>query len=339
MSRFGWRSLAVMMTLILFAGCQKNNSVELLNVSYDPTRELYRKIHRMFAEKYLAETGVEVRIRRSHGGSGSQAGAVINGLPADLVSLAVQPDLDAIANTGLIREDWHTVTNSFEPKSKRSLPYTSTIVFVVRKGNPKQIFDWDDLTNPGVKVIPANPKTGGGARLNFLAAYGAFKYQGDSEAVIFEKLKTIYHNAPVLDGGARAATITFVRKCIGDVQVTWENEAELEKLELGDEVEIIRPRVSILAEPHVVMVDRNVDAHGTRGITEAFMDFLHSEPAQEVIAEQYYRPSNPTTMAKYRDRFPTMKLLRVDEIIEGGWPAAQKRFFANGGVFDQIFQP
>ncbi|VTS03642.1 sulfate transporter subunit : Sulfate-binding protein OS=Enterobacter cloacae S611 GN=sbp PE=4 SV=1: SBP_bac_11 [Tuwongella immobilis] len=325
-------TIGAMLILLLLSGCQRDQTIELLNVSYDPTRELYRKLHRMFAEQYRAETGKDVRIRRSHGGSSSQASAVMNGLHADVVTLAVRPDIDAIAKTGRIRSDWLT------SQPNRSLPYTSTIVFVVRRGNPKQIHDWDDLVKPGVQVIPANPKTGGGARLNFLAAYGAFRKQGNSEAEALEKLGVLYRNAPVLDGGARSATITFVRKNIGDVQLTWENEAELEKIELGDAIEIIRPKVSILAEPHVALVDQNVDEKGTREITQAFLQFLYSETAQEVIAQEFYRPTNPTIAEKYRDRFPPMELLRVDDVVPGGWDAAQKRFFASGGIFDQIYR-
>jgi len=334
MSALSRRSLLLGVTVLLgLSGCRgADNTVELLNVSYDPTRELYRKLNRTFAEHYRAETGQNVRIRQSHGGSGAQARAVIDGLPADIVTLCVWADTDAIRKKGMIKDKWE------ERFPNRSLPYYSTIVLVVRKGNPKGIHDWEDLAKPGVQVIPSNPKTGGGARVNFLAMWGAMRRKGMSEAKVMEFLTHVYANVPVLDSGARAATITFARRNIGDVQVGWENEARLELAELGDEVEIVYPTVSIYAEPYVAIVDENVDRKGTRDAAEAYLKYLYTDEAQVIIAENFYRPTNPAVAKRYSDKFPAIELMRIQEIVPGGWGEAQKRFFADGGIFDQIYQ-
>jgi sulfate transport system substrate-binding protein len=340
--------LAVSAVLLIVgaSGCgSSGNEVELLNVSYDPTRELYRKLNRAFVEEYQREKGVTVTIRQSHGGSGSQARAVMDGLPADVVTLAMWSDTNAIAKKGLIAKDWETRFDN------HSLPYFSTIVFVVRKGNPKGIHDWSDLLKPGVQIIGPNPKTSGGAKLNLLAAWGAVlrkrgitenssaaeRAAAEAEAKAF--VTQIYRQCPVLDSGARGATVTFARRMIGDVHLTWENEARLETEELRDELEVVYPSCSIKAEPHVAVVDQNVDQKNTRAVAEAYLKFLYTEKAQEIIAQNFYRPTNAAVAEKYTDRFPNIDLFRIDYIDKGGWDAAQKRFFADGALFDQIYQP
>jgi sulfate transport system substrate-binding protein len=338
--------LAAVSLVVGLSGCgSPGNEVELLNVSYDPTRELYRKLNRAFIDECQRETGMTVKIRQSHGGSGSQARAVMDGLPADVVTLAMWSDTNAIAKKGLIAKDWESRLDN------RSLPYYSTIVFVVRKGNPKGIHDWPDLLKPGVQIIGPNPKTSGGAKLNLLAAWGAvLRKHGISdkssaaeraaaEAEAKDFVTQMYRQCPVLDSGARGATVTFARRMIGDVHLTWENEARLEAEELRDELEVIYPSCSIKAEPHVALVDQNVDQKKTRAVAEAYLKFLYTEQAQEIIAQNYYRPTNATVAEKYQDRFPDIDLFRIDFIDKGGWDAAQKRFFADGGLFDQIYQP
>ena len=305
----------------------------LLNVSYDPTREFYKDFNAAFAADWKAKTGKDVNIRTSHGGSGAQARAVIEGLKADVVTLALAPDVDAIAKTGKIAADWQTRL------PEKSAPYTSTIVFLVRKGNPKNIKDWADLAKPGVAVVTPNPKTSGGARWNYLAAwgYGLQAFNRD-EAKTAEFVGAIYKNAPVLDTGARGATLTFTQRGIGDVLIAWENEAFLAVNEFGaDKFEVVVPSLSILAEPSVAVVDRNVDAAGTRDLATAYLQFLYSPTGQKIAAKNFYRPrdaaaADPADIA----RFPTLKLLTVDADF-GGWPAATAKHFADGGTFDQIY--
>jgi sulfate/thiosulfate transport system substrate-binding protein len=306
---------------------------KLLNVSYDPTRELYKAINPAFIADWKAKTGETIEIQSSHGGSGAQARAVIDGLAADVVTLALAADIDAIASrSGKIPADWQ------KRLPENSSPYTSTIVFLVRKGNPKAIKDWNDLVKPGVAVITPNPKTSGGARWNYLAAwgYGLEKFGGD-EAKTKDFVKAIYKNAPVLDTGARGSTITFAQRGLGDVLIAWENEAFLAFEEFGkDKFEIVSPSLSILAEPPVSLVDKNADRKGTRKAAEAYLQFLYTPVAQKIIAKNYYRPAHPEFADKTDvDRLPKLKLITVDKSF-GGWAAAQKTHFADGGVFDEI---
>ncbi len=305
--------------------------ISLLNVSYDPTRELYHEFDAAFARHWKAKTGDNVTIKQSHGGSGKQARSVIDGLQADVVTLALAYDIDAIRDKGLINPGWEQKLNY------RSAPYTSTIVFLVRKGNPKQIRDWGDLVKPGVSVITPNPKTSGGARWNHLAAYGyALRQPGGNDAKARDYLARLYKNVPVLDSGARGATTTFVERGIGDVLLAWENEALLALRELGpDKFEIVAPSVSILAEPPVAVVDKNVDKRGTRKVAQAYLEFLYGDQGQEIIAKNYYRPAVDKFAKKYASQFPQIKLFQISEF--GGWTAAQKTHFADGGVFDQIY--
>ena len=308
--------------------------ITLLNVSYDPTRELYQDINSAFAKDYKAKTGDNVKIRQSHGGSGKQARSVIDGLDADVVTLALAYDIDAIAAHGSLSKDWE------KRLPHNSSPYTSTIVFLVRKGNPKGIKDWNDLIKPGVSVITPNPKTSGGARWNHLAAWGyALRQPGGNEASAKEFLKKLYKNVPVLDSGARGATTTFVERGIGDVLIAWENEAFLAVKELGPtKFDIVTPSVSILAEPPVAVVDKVVDKRGTRKVAEAYLNFLYTDEAQDIIAKNYYRPATPKAAKRYAGQFPNVKLFTIQEVA-GGWTAAQKAHFADGGIFDQIYQP
>lgn len=303
----------------------------ILNASYDPTRELYREYDAAFAAHWLAETGEQVRIQQSHGGSGAQARAVIDGLQADVVTLALQGDIDKIAEAGAIAADWRARLPN------NSTPYTSTIVFLVRKGNPKNILDWGDLVGDGIEVITPNPKTSGGARWNYLAAWGyALKKSGGDEAKAKDFVKALYKNAPVLDTGARGSTVTFVERKIGDVLIAWENEAYLSVNELGpDKFDIITPSVSILAEPPVTVVDKVVDKKGTRAISEAYLKFLYTPIGQEIAAKNYYRPRDEQVAAKYKDKFAKVDLFTIDQVF-GGWQKAQKTHFSDGGIFDQI---
>ncbi|QGM98267.1 sulfate ABC transporter substrate-binding protein [Methylocystis parvus] len=305
----------------------------LLNVSYDPTRELYKQINPAFAASWKSKTGEAVEVQASHAGSGAQARAVIDGLGADVVTLALAADIDTIANkTGKIPADWQ------KRLPNNSSPYTSTIVFLVRKGNPKAIKDWDDLAKPGVAVITPNPKTSGGARWNFLGAwaFGLKKFGGD-EGKTKEFVKAIYKNAPVLDTGARGSTITFAQRGLGDVLIAWENEAFLALKEFGaDKFEIVAPKLSILAEPPVAIVDGNADAKGNRKLAEAYLNFLYTPEAQAIIAKNFYRPAHPEHAAKDDlKNLPKIEFVTVDKAF-GGWSAAQKKFFADGGVFDDI---
>jgi len=331
--RVGARFLVGMLALASLAGARAQAGQTFLNVSYDPTRELYKAINPAFAADWKAKTGQTIELQASHGGSGAQARAVIEGLDADVVTLALAADIDAIASkSGKIPVDWQ------KRRPNNSSPYTSTIVFLVRKGNPKAIRDWDDLAKPGVAVITPNPKTSGGARWNYLAAwgYGLKKFNGD-EAKTRNFVKAIYKNAPVMDTGARGSTITFAQRGIGDVLLAWENEAFLALKEFGgDKFEIVTPKQSILAEPPVAVVDANADAKGNRQLAEAYLDFLYSPPAQAVIARNFYRPVHPEYAAKEDvKKFAKIEFITVDKTF-GGWAAAQKKHFADGGVFDEI---
>ncbi len=307
--------------------------VELLNVSYDPTRELYDEFNAQFIKHWKEETGQEVTIQQSHGGSGKQGRAVIDGLEADVVTLALAYDIDEVAaSRDLLNKDWQS-----EFKSNSS-PYTSTIVFLVRKGNPKGIKDWDDLAKKGISVITPNPKTSGGARWNYLAAwaYADRKFNGD-EAKVKQFIKDIYKNVEVLDSGARGSTTTFVEREIGDVLIAWENEAYLSLNELGDdEFEIVTPSLSILAEPPVAIVDKNVEKKGTAKVAKAYLEYLYTEAGQEIAAKNYYRPRDEKVLDKYKDQFEELELVTIDEF--GGWQVAQKTHFNDGGVFDEIYQ-
>jgi len=308
--------------------------IELLNVSYDPTRELYRDIDAAFPKIWAGQNpDSDLSIRLSNGGSGAQARAVIDGLNADVVTLALAYDIDAIAQSGRIAKDWQ------KRLPDNSTPYTSTIVFLVRHGNPKQIHDWGDLIKPGVQVITPNPKTSGGARWNFLAAYvWARDQNGGSDEKAAAYMRALFKNVPVLDSGARGATLTFTRRGIGDVLLAWENEAFLSIAEAGAGVfEIVLPSASVLAEPPVAVVDQVVERKGTRKVAEAYLLFLYSPEGQEMCARNFYRPRLASVAAKYASRFPRLPLWTIDQL--GGWDKAQAQFFANGGVFDQVYQP
>ncbi|WP_136414012.1 sulfate ABC transporter substrate-binding protein [Herbaspirillum sp. ST 5-3] len=326
--------LQPLLALALVAPAAWAEDINLLNVSYDPTRELYQDVNKAFAAQWKPRTGDKLSIRQSHGGSGKQARSVIDGLSADVVTLALAYDIDEIAQRGFLAKDWQ------KRLPHNSAPYTSTIVFLVRKGNPKGIKDWSDLAKPGVAVITPNPKTSGGARWNYLAAWGyALKQPGGSEASAKEFIARIFRNVPVLDSGARGATTTFVERGIGDVLIAWENEAILAIKELGpDKFEVVAPTLSILAEPPVAVVDKVVDKKGTRKVAEAYLQYLYSDDGQEIAARNYYRPISEKIARKYASQFPKVKLFTIDEVF-GGWASAQKAHFADGGSFDQIYQP
>ena len=312
-------------------GAQK--PVTLLNVSYDPTRELYQDVNQAFAAQWKAKTGQTVTVRMSHGGSGKQARSVIDGLEADVVTLALAYDIDEIAaRGGLLPANWQSRL------PQHSTPYTSTIVLLVRKGNPKRIRDWGDLIRPGVSVISANPKTSGGARWNYLAAWAwALRQPGGDEAKARAFVTSLYKNVPVLDAGARGSTTTFVERGIGDVLIAWENEALLAIRELGpDKFEIVAPSLSILAEPPVAVVDRVAKKRGTAAMAQAYLEFLYTPEGQELAAKNYYRPRNTAVAAKYASQFPKLTLITIDQVF-GGWAKAQRTHFADGGVFDQIY--
>ena len=320
---------------MLFVSTTVAQNVTLLNVSYDPTRALYQQINTAFAREWRERTGDVVTIHQSHGGSGKQARSVIDGLDADVVTLALAYDIDAIAEkSSLLPKNWQTLLPD------NSAPYTSTVVFLVRKGNPKGIRDWPDLVRPDVEVITPNPKTSGGARWDYLAAWGyALLANGRDESKARAFVARLYHNVPVLDSGARGATVTFAERGVGDVLVGWENEAYLAAQELGtDQFEIITPSASILAEPSVALVTANAQRHATTAAAEAYLRFLYSDEAQKIIARNYYRPRSATVAAQFKERFPALKLFTVDEMF-GGWRKAQATHFADGGVFDQIYQP
>jgi sulfate/thiosulfate transport system substrate-binding protein len=328
-------ALAGLLLTYSIQGRAQGGEVSLLNVSYDPTRELYQDFNQAFAKYWKAKTGQTVTVEQSHGGSSKQARAVIDGLQADVVTLALAYDIDAISqNAGLLPADWQ------KRLPQNSTPYTSTIVFLVRKGNPKHIKDWDDLVKPGVAVITPNPKTSGGARWNYLAAWAyGLKQPGGNEQTAQDFVKRLYKNVPVLDSGARGSTTTFVQREIGDVLIAWENEAFLSIKELGPEkVEIVVPSQSILAEPPVSIVDKVVDKKGTRKVAQAYLEYLYTPEGQEIAAKNYYRPRLDSVAKKYASTFPKIKLVTIDEVF-GGWQKAQKTHFADGGVFDQIYQP
>ncbi|TAK73704.1 MAG: sulfate ABC transporter substrate-binding protein [Aquabacterium sp.] len=326
------RTVIAASLLSLSAAAVWAKDIALLNVSYDPTRELYQDYNEAFAKYWKAKTGDTVSVKQSHGGSGKQARSVIDGLDADVVTLALAYDIDEIGEKAkLIPADWQ------KRLKHNSAPYTSTIVFLVRKGNPKGIKDWDDLTKPGVSVITPNPKTSGGARWNYLAAWGYELKKTGSEAKAKDFVAALYKNVPVLDSGARGSTTTFVERGIGDVLLAWENEALLAIKELGpDKFDIVAPPQSILAEPPVTVVDKVVDKKGTRAVAQAYLEYLYSTEGQEIAAKNYYRPIDPAVAAKYAKQFPKVGLITIDEVF-GGWTKAQKTHFADGGVFDQIY--
>ena len=335
MKRFTLTALTLLSVFFagLFSGTLHAAEIKLLNVSYDPTRELYQDYNAAFAKYWKAKTGDDVTVRASHGGSGKQARAIIDGLEADVATLALAADIDALATKAeLIPANWQSHLQH------NSSPYTSTIVFLVRKGNPKSIKDWDDLLKPGVAVITPNPKTSGGARWNYLAAWGyALKHNNNDQTKAQEFVARLYGNVPVLDSGARGSTTTFTERGIGDVLITWENEAFLALKELGaDKYQIVVPSLSILAEPPVTVVDKNVDKHGTRKVAEAYLEYLYSPEGQEIAAKNYYRPTNEKVARKYAKQFPQLNLITIDEVF-GGWTKTQKEHFADGGVFDQIY--
>jgi sulfate transport system substrate-binding protein len=318
-----------------FAVAAGAKEVKLLNVSYDPTRELYQDYNAAFAKYWKAKTGDDVVVAQSHGGSGKQAQSVINGLEADVVTLALAYDIDAISQQAkLLPADWQ------KRLPDNSTPYTSTIVFLVRKGNPKSIKDWDDLVKPNVVVVTPNPKTSGGARWNYLAAWAyALDQYGHDDAKARDFIKRLYKNVPVLDSGARGSTTTFVERGIGDVLLAWENEAHLAIKQFGvDKFDIVTPPLSILAEPPVAVVDKMAKKHGTSDVARAYLEYLYSDEGQDIAGRNFYRPRSEKAAAKYAGQFSPVKLVTVDEVF-GGWQKTQKTHFADGGVFDQIFQP
>ncbi len=325
------RMITCIAASLVLVGSATAADITLLNVSYDPTREFYAEFNKAFAAKFQADSGKSVEIKQSHGGSGRQARSVIDGLAADVVTLALAYDVDELADRGLLAADWQ------KRLPQNASPYTSTIVFLVRKGNPKNVKDWDDLAKPGIKVVTPNPKTSGGARWNYLAAWGyALKKQG-SEAKAKEFVKAIYANVPVLDTGARGSTITFVERGVGDVFISWENEAFLAINELGkDKFEIVVPSLSILAEPPVAVVDKVVDKKGTRAAAAAYLNLLYGKQGQEIASKHYYRPRDPDVAKRYEKAFPQVALFTIDDVF-GGWRTAQKKHFADKGLFDEIY--
>jgi len=330
-------SLSALLTVLALANPLTSSAADitLLNVSYDPTRELYQDFNAAFAKYWKAKTGDNVTVKASHGGSGKQARGIIDGLDADVATLALAYDIDAIYDKAkLIPKDWQ------KRLPNNSSPYTSTIVFLVRKGNPKGIKDWDDLVKPGVSVITPNPKTSGGARWNYLAAWAyAQKHDGNDEAKTKQFLSKLYKNVPVLDSGARGSTTTFVERGIGDVAISWENEAFLALKELGpDKFELVIPSISILAEPPVTVIDKVVDKRKTRAVATAYLEYLYTEEGQEIAAKNYYRPRLESVAKKYEKQFPKINLVNIDSEF-GGWTKAQKTHFADGGTFDEIYKP
>jgi sulfate/thiosulfate-binding protein len=328
-----FRTALLVMALTNAAGAAEAKDLSLLNVSYDPTRELYQEYNALFARQWKARSGDTVAIRASHGGSGKQARSVIDGLDADVVTLALAYDIDAIAQkAGLLPADWQ------KRLPNNSAPYTSTYIFLVRKGNPKGIRDWSDLVKPGVSVVTANPKTSGGARWGYLAAWGyALRQAGGTPQKAEDFTRRLFDNVPVLDSGARGSTITFTERGIGDVLLAWENEAHLALKEFGDgKFDIVYPPVSILAEPPVALVDKVVDRRGTRAVAQAYLETLYTPEAQELAARHFYRPSDPQVAARHASRFPTLELFTIDEVF-GGWERAQREHFADGGIFDRIY--
>ena len=324
---------ALALLALTATGLAAAKDITLLNVSYDPTRELYVEFNKAFAKQWQAKTGDSVTVKQSHGGSGKQARSVIDGLEADVVTLALAYDVDELAERAkLIPADWQ------KRLKHNSSPYTSTYIFLVRKGNPKGIRNWDDLIKPGVSVITANPKTSGGARWGYLAAYGfALKQPGGNDAKAKEFVGKLFANVPVLDSGARGSTVTFAERGVGDVLLAWENEAHLSRKEFGaDKFDIVYPPISILAEPPVTVVDKTVDKRGTRAVAQAYLEHLYSPEGQEIAARHFYRPIDPAVAAKFAKQFPKLNLFTIDDTF-GGWAKAQKTHFADGGVFDQIY--
>jgi len=329
------RTLITMLVAVGVAGLASTAFAQqsLLNVSYDPTRELYQEFNAAFVKYWQAKSGKTVTIRQSHGGSGAQGRAVIDGLDADVVTLALAYDVDAVAASGLIKPDWQ------KRLPQNASPYTSTIVFLVRKGNPKNIRDWIDLLKPDVQIITPNPKTSGGARWNYLAAWGyALKQPGGSDRKARDFVAQLFRKVPVLDSGARGATTTFVERGIGDVLLAWENEAYLALDEAKGKVDVVVPSISILAEPPVAVVDKVVDRKGTRAVAEAYLQYLYSPEGQEIAAKHHYRPRDATVAAKYANSFAKVTLFTIDQLF-GGWQAAQKTHFVDKGTFDQIYRP
>ncbi|MFJ5670488.1 sulfate ABC transporter substrate-binding protein [Bacillus safensis] len=341
MKKWKWVSIVtiILVLAVTSTACSNANEaskqkgkVELLNVSYDPTRELYQEYNQAFQTYWKDKTGEVVTIKQSHGGSGKQGRSIIDGLEADVATLALGYDIDAIADRGLLSKDWQ------KEFPNQSTPYTSTIVFLVKKGNPKNIKDWNDLVRPGVSIITPNPKTSGGARWNYLAAwaYADKTFHGNEEKTK-DFVKKLYEHVEVLDSGARGATTTFVERGLGDVLIAWENEAYLTQQELGkDKFEIVTPSISILAEPPVAVVDQNVKRKGTEKVAKAYLDYLYSKKGQEIAAKNYYRPRNQEVLNKYKDQFKEIDMVTIDQAF-GGWRKAQKRFFDDGGLFDQIY--
>lgn len=332
-----WTALIALVFLIgvgiwLYAvSAEDPNHVELLNVSYDPTRELWKEINEAFKADFETRTGKTITLRQSHGGSSTQARSVIDGLQADVVTLALWPDTDALREKKLLADKWE------ERLQNRSLPYFSTIVFVVRKGNPKGIKDWPDLAGNGVGVVTPNPKTSGNGKLSYLAAWGSVRQRSGSEREAQDYVKALYDNVRVLDTGARGATVTFLQRKIGDVHLTWENEAHYEVKEGKGELEIVYPPASILAEPHVAWVDAVVGRKGTKQVAKEYLEFLYTDAAQEMIAQHYYRPMKAEILAKHRERFPDMKLFPISTVARD-WDEVQSKFFADGALFDQIYR-
>jgi sulfate/thiosulfate-binding protein len=328
-----FRALAVVALIVAGAAAAHAKDITLLNVSYDPTRELYVEYNKAFAAHWKAKTGDVVSVKQSHGGSGKQARSVIDGLEADVVTLALAYDVDELGNVGkLIPADWQ------KRLKHNSAPYTSTYIFLVRKGNPKGIKNWDDLIKPGVSVITANPKTSGGARWGYLAAYGfALKQPGGNDTKAKDFVAKLFSNVPVLDSGARGSTVTFAERGVGDVLLAWENEAHLALKEFGaDKFDIVYPPISILAEPPVTVIDKTVDKRGTRDVATAYLEYLYSPEGQALAAKNYYRPTDSKVAAAYAKNFPKVNLFTIDDTF-GGWKLAQKTHFADGGVFDQIY--
>jgi len=325
-------AVALLATGIASAPAQAGEAVELLNVSYDPTRELLKAVGSAFSAKYVKESGTEVTVKQSHGGSGTQARAVVDGLEADVVTLALWPDTDAIRNAGLIGEGWE------KRFPNNSVPWTSTLVFAVRKGNPKGIKDWTDLVKPGVEIVTPNPKTSANGKLSFIAAWGSVTERGGSEEAARELVTKLYKQTPVLDSGARGSTITFTQKKIGDVLITWENEGLLSVVESKGDIELVYPPISFLAEPPVAVVDANAKRHATNKAAEAYLNFLYSDESQEIIAKNFYRPVNPEILKKHAATFPPLKLFRI-EAVSKGWEDAYEKFFGDGKIFDSIYKP
>jgi sulfate transport system substrate-binding protein len=329
------RAALAFAAVVVLAAPAHAKDIALLNVSYDPTRELYADFNKAFAAQWKAKTGDTVIVKQSHGGSGKQARSIIDGLEADVATLALAFDIDAIAqNSGRIKTGWQ------KRLPNNSAPYTSTVVFVVKKGNPRGIKDWGDLIKPGTSVVTPNPKTSGGARWNYLAAWAwANKQFNGDQAKIKEYIRALYKNVPVLDSGARGSTITFAQRGIGHVLLAWENEAYYLVEEMGkNKFEIVTPSISMLAEPSVAVVDKNVDKHGTRAVAEAYLQFLYTPEGQDIAAKHHYRPRDPAVTKKYENNFAKTALITIDGAF-GGWQKAQKDHFADGGTFDQIYQP